>query len=41
MDLFNFKDVMVVFHHNIWWLLAALLLGLIVGWMTCRRVDAR
>ncbi len=41
MDFWNFKDAMIVASHNWPWLLAALVLGLIVGWVTCRRVDAR
>ncbi len=25
--------------HNIWWLIAAFALGLLVGWWTCERVP--
>lgn len=36
-ELWNFKDAMVVAQSNLMWLLAALLLGIFVGWLTCVR----
>jgi len=38
-DFWNFKDVLVVAQANFLWLAMALVLGLIVGWMTCVRSD--
>lgn len=36
-ELWNFKDAMVVVQSNMIWLLAALALGVVVGWITCVR----
>ncbi|MEM7632947.1 MAG: hypothetical protein AAF299_00200 [Pseudomonadota bacterium] len=41
MNAWNFNDAMTIANHNWHWLAAALLLGLIVGWVTCRSADAR
>jgi len=38
-DFWNFKDTMVVAQSNWMWLILALVLGLIIGWMTCVRQD--
>ncbi len=35
-DAGNFKDVIIVATHNWLWLTAALALGIVVGWTTCR-----
>lgn len=36
-ELWNFKDALVVAQANLMWLLAALALGIVVGWITCVR----
>ena len=38
-DFWNFKDAMVVAQNNLMWLVLALVIGLIVGWITCARQD--
>jgi len=38
-DFWNFKDALVVAQANWMWLLLALVIGLIVGWVTCARQD--
>lgn len=38
-DFWNFKDSLMVAQSNWLWLLLALVIGLIVGWITCRRHD--
>ena len=38
-DFWNFKDAMVVAQANLLWLALALVLGIIVGWITCVRHD--
>lgn len=40
MNAWNFDDAMTVASHNWHWLAAAMVLGLIVGWVTCRSADA-
>lgn len=39
-DLWNFKDTFVVAQENWVWLLFALIIGIVVGWVTCQRADA-
>lgn len=39
-DFFNFKDSLVVAQDNLLWLILALVLGVIVGWVTCRRASS-
>lgn len=41
MDFWNFKDLMIVASHNWLWVLLALILGLVVGWITCRHEDQK
>jgi len=36
-EIFNFKNGLVVAGHNWGWLLAALILGMLVGYFVCRR----
>ena len=36
-DFWNFKDAMIVAQSNWMWLLLALVIGIIVGWVTCAR----
>lgn len=38
-DFWNFKDALIVASSNWMWLLMALIIGLIVGWVTCARND--
>lgn len=38
-DFWNFKDALIVAQSNWLWLLIALAIGLIVGWITCERHD--
>jgi len=38
-DFWNFKDALVVAQSNLMWLALALVIGLIVGWITCARQD--
>ena len=38
-DFWNFKDAMVVAQNNLMWLVLALILGLIIGWVTCTPQD--
>ncbi len=38
-DFWNFKDALVVAQANMMWLILALIIGLIVGWITCTRQD--
>jgi uncharacterized protein involved in exopolysaccharide biosynthesis len=41
-ELFNFHDAMFVVWQNWFWLLLALVLGAVVGFVTCqRRSDVR
>ncbi len=40
-DFWNFHDTLFVAGQNWIWLLAALVLGIIVGWMTCSREERR
>lgn len=40
-DFWNFNDTVFLAQHNWLWLLAALVLGIIVGWMTCSREERR
>lgn len=40
MNAWNFNDAMLVASHNWYWLAAALAVGLVVGWVTCRSADA-
>ena len=35
-DFLNFKDVLIVATHNVLWLSLALVLGVVVGWLSCR-----
>jgi len=35
MDFWNFKDFIFVAASNWFWLLLALILGLLVGWLSC------
>ncbi len=35
-EFWNFNDAMIVAEHNWLWLLVALVIGLLVGWFTCR-----
>lgn len=34
-EFFNWNDFGYVVSHNIWWLLLALVAGIVVGWWTC------
>ncbi len=36
LDFWNFKDAFIVAQTNWVWLLLALVIGLMVGWATCR-----
>lgn len=38
-DFWNFKDALIVAQSNWMWLLLALAIGVIVGWVTCARSD--
>lgn len=38
-DFWNFKDALVVAQSSWMWLVLALVIGLIVGWITCVRHD--
>jgi len=38
-DFWNFKDAMIVAQDNWMWLLLALVVGIIVGWVTCARSN--
>ena len=38
-EFWNFKDAFIVAQSNWVWLLVALIIGLIVGWVTCRYAD--
>lgn len=38
-DFWNFNDALIVAQSNWMWLLLALIIGIIVGWMTCARDD--
>lgn len=38
-ELWNFKDAMVVVQSNLVWLLLALALGVVVGWISCVRQN--
>jgi hypothetical protein len=40
-DFWNFKDTLEVAQSNLMWLILALIIGLIVGWVTCVRRDDR
>jgi hypothetical protein len=40
-DFWNFHDTMFLARENWFWLLVALGLGVIVGWMTCSREVRR
>jgi hypothetical protein len=40
-DFWNFNDTMFLARENWFWLLVALGLGIIVGWMTCSRKESR
>ncbi|WP_368904852.1 hypothetical protein [Taklimakanibacter lacteus] len=40
-DFWNFHDTVFLAQQNWLWLLAALVLGVIVGWMTCSREGGR
>ena len=35
-NFWNFKDAMIVAQENMWWLVAALVIGLVTGWWACR-----
>ena len=39
MNGWDFNDTMMVANYNWHWLAAALVLGLIVGWVTCRSAE--
>ncbi len=41
MDFWNFKDFTYVAVSHWFWLLLALLLGLVVGWLSCRDRPVR
>ena len=41
MDFWNFKDAMVVAQENWIWLLLALAIGIVTGWISCRRSTGR
>jgi hypothetical protein len=34
-EFWNFKDVLIVATHNWLWLSLALVLGVVVGWLSC------
>jgi hypothetical protein len=40
-DLWNFKDVVIVATHNWLWLSLALVLGVVVGWLSCTATAPR
>ena len=40
-DFWNFHDTVFLAQQNWLWLLVALALGIIVGWMTCSREERR
>jgi len=40
-DFWNFNDTLFLAKENWFWLLVALGLGVIVGWMTCSREVRR
>jgi hypothetical protein len=40
-DFWNFHDTVFLARENWVWLLVAMALGIIVGWMTCSRAQRR
>ena len=38
-EFWNFKDAFIVAQSNLVWLFVALVIGLFVGWVTCRYKD--
>jgi hypothetical protein len=40
-DFWNFKDVLIVATHNWLWLSLALVLGVVVGWLSCTATPVR
>jgi hypothetical protein len=40
-DFWNFHDTVFLARENWIWLLVALGIGIVVGWMTCSRTERR
>jgi len=38
-DFWNFNDALIVAQENIVWMILALVIGVVVGWITCVRAD--
>ena len=38
-EFWKFKDALIVAQSNWMWLLLALIIGIVVGWVTCVRSD--
>ena len=36
-EFWNFKDALIVAQENIVWMILALVIGIVVGWITCVR----